>query len=129
MQLAGYLHGRVLLGWNLMSQTEFDTYKSAISGLRVQLDPSSKTLSTIDFRHITQKESESISDFIRRLEHTFQLAFGHDPICQQKLEMCYCMVNYRMTCELISLVKLQPSPEPKAIKSFAYKSNIHVSSY
>ena len=37
-------------------------------------------MSAIDFRHITQKESESVSDFIRRLERTFQLAFGHDPM-------------------------------------------------
>ena len=33
MQLAGYLRGRALLEWNLVSQTERDTYKSAISGL------------------------------------------------------------------------------------------------
>ena len=52
MQLAGYLHRRALLEWNLMSKTERDTYKPAISGLRVRLDPSSKTLSAIDFRHI-----------------------------------------------------------------------------
>ena len=38
MQLAGYLHGRALLEWNLISKTERDTYKSAISGLRVRLD-------------------------------------------------------------------------------------------
>ena len=35
MQLAGYLCGRALLEWNLMSQTEHNTYKLAISGLRV----------------------------------------------------------------------------------------------
>ena len=32
----------------------------------------------MDFRHITQKENESVSDFIMRLECTFQIAFGHD---------------------------------------------------
>ena len=37
-------------------------------------------MSAIDFRHITQKESESVSDFSRRLVCTFQLAFGHDPM-------------------------------------------------
>ena len=67
---AGFL-GRMTLSRVLMS---------AISGLRVRLDSSSKTLSAIDYRHITQKESENVSDFTRRLEHTFQLAFGHDPM-------------------------------------------------
>ena len=80
IQFAGYLRGRALQEWNLMSHTERSTYKSAISGLRTRLDPGNKTLAALDFRHITQRESESVSDFIRRLERTFQLAFGHDPM-------------------------------------------------
>ena len=31
-----------------------------------------------DFRHITQGEGEGVSSFIRRLEWTFQLAYGRD---------------------------------------------------
>ena len=105
MQLVGYLCGSALLEWNLMSQTERDTYKSAISGLRVQLDPSSKTLSAIDFRHITQKESESVSDFIRRLENTFQLAFGHDPMSAETRDvLLYGKLQDSMRVDLVSKV-------------------------
>ena len=63
-----------------MSQSEHGTYKSAITGLRTWLDPGNKTLTALDFKHVTQKESESVSDFIRRLEQMFQLAFGYDPM-------------------------------------------------
>lgn len=31
-----------------------------------------------DFRHTSQKSDESVADFIRRLEHTFQIAYGRD---------------------------------------------------
>ena len=31
-----------------------------------------------DFRHLMQRESESVSNFVRRLERTFQLAYGCD---------------------------------------------------
>ena len=31
-----------------------------------------------DFSHCSQSEGESVSDFIRRLERTFRLAYGHD---------------------------------------------------
>ena len=61
MQFTGYLRGRALQEWNLMSQSERGTYKSAITGLRTRLDPGNKTLAALDFRHITQKESESVS--------------------------------------------------------------------
>ena len=37
-------------------------------------------LDALDFRHITKKETKSVSDFIRRLANTFQIAFGHDPM-------------------------------------------------
>ena len=48
--------------------------------LRMCLNPGNKTLAALDFRCITQKESESVFDFIRRLENTFQIAFGRDPM-------------------------------------------------
>ena len=31
-----------------------------------------------DFRHLAQREGETVGDFIRRLERTFQLAYGRD---------------------------------------------------
>ena len=78
MQLAGHLRGKALQEWNLMSAEDKNNYQSAITTLRMRLDPGNKTLAAFDFRHITQKESESVSDFIMRLERTFQIAFGRD---------------------------------------------------
>ena len=80
IQLPRYLCGRALEEWNLLTYTERSTYQSAITALRIRLDPGNNTLAALDFRHITQKETESVSEFIRRLEHTFQIAFGHDPM-------------------------------------------------
>ena len=80
MQLAGHLRGRALQEWNLIPPGERQTYQSSTAALRMRLDPGNKTLAAFDFRHITQKETESVSDFIRRLERTFQIAFGRDPI-------------------------------------------------
>ena len=33
-----------------------------------------------DFRHTLQRESEAVGDFVRRLERTFQIAYGRDPM-------------------------------------------------
>ena len=100
MQLAGYLRGRALQEWNLLTYAERSTYQSAITALRTRLDPGNNTLAALDFRHITQKETESVSEFIRRLEHTFQIVLAVIP-CQQKPEMCYSMANSKMDYGLI----------------------------
>ena len=46
----------------------------------MHLDPGNKTLAALGFRHITQKETENVSDFIRSLERIFQVAFGRNPM-------------------------------------------------
>jgi len=50
----------------------------AVESLRVRLDPGSRTLAAQDFRHTRQGNQECVSTFIRRLERTFQIAYGHD---------------------------------------------------
>ena len=49
-----------------------------MEALHERLDPGSKVLAGQDFRHTTQKDSESVADFIRHLEHVFQIAYGND---------------------------------------------------
>ena len=44
---------------------------------RLKVDLGSKVLAGQDFRHTMQKETESVADFIRRLECVFQIAYGH----------------------------------------------------
>ena len=78
MQLAGHLRSKGLQEWGLMSPDEKKDYHTAVTTQRTRLDPGNKTLVALDFHHITQKENESVSDFIMRLERTFQIAFGHE---------------------------------------------------
>ena len=78
IQLAGHLKGRALLEWNLLSSDQRATYALATEALRSRLDSISKTVAAQDFRHATQREGESVSDFIRRLERTFRSAYGRD---------------------------------------------------
>ena len=65
-QLAGY-HCRN------GSTADRATYQSAVVACRTRLNPGNETLTALDFRHIVQKETESGSDFIRRLKCTFQI--------------------------------------------------------
>jgi hypothetical protein len=80
IQLAGYLRGRAWQEWSLLDQKEKDNLDTAIASLRRRLDPGSKTVAAQDFRHTLQKEGESVSDFIRRLERTFRIAYGRDAL-------------------------------------------------
>ena len=78
MQLAGHLRGRALQEWNLLSDRDKGSYADAIQALRSRLDPGGRTLAAQDFRHTVQGETELVADFIRRLERTFQIAYGQD---------------------------------------------------
>ena len=71
--------------------------------LRTRLNSGNKTLAALDFRHIVQKETESISDFIRRLERTFQIAFGRDPMSTEaKNVLLYGKLQDGLRIDLIS---------------------------
>ena len=78
IQLAGHLRGQALQEWNLLAKSEKSNYKDATQAFNSRLEHGSKALAAQDFRHLSQKEHESVSDFISRLEKTFQLAYGHD---------------------------------------------------
>ena len=86
MQLAGHLRGKALQEWNLMGQTEKSTYKDAASELSRRLDPGGRIMAVQDFRHTVQKESESVADYLRRLERSFQLAYGRDNLKSETKE-------------------------------------------
>lgn len=78
LQLAGHLRGKALREWGLISKDEKASYAKAMATLRTRIDPGSKIMAAQDFRHTSQKSDESVADFIRRLEHTFQIAYGRD---------------------------------------------------
>ena len=80
MQLPGHLKGRALQEWRLLEQTVQQDYRTAIEALRSRLYPGSKTMAAQDFRHSIQRSCESVPDYIRRLEKTYQIAYGKDDL-------------------------------------------------
>ena len=78
IQLAGHLRGRALQEWDLLKTSDRTKFETAVEALRNRLDPGGKVMAAQDFRHCSQSEGESVSNFIRRLERTFQLAYGRD---------------------------------------------------
>ena len=86
IQLAGYLRGRALQEWELMEDSEKSDWSRAIDVLRARLDPSNKILAAQDFRHTMQAENESVSDFIRRIERAFRIAYNSKEISKETRE-------------------------------------------
>lgn len=75
---AGHLRGRALQEWDLLSEGDRATLDAAVHALHERLDPGGKAMAAQNFRHCSQSENEPVSDFIRRLERSFHLAYGHD---------------------------------------------------
>ena len=71
MQLTGYLRGRALQEWKLLDSKDKTTYHSTVKTLRERLDHGNQSLAALDFRHASQRQSETVSDFLRRLEHNY----------------------------------------------------------
>ena len=78
LQLAGHLRGRALQEWGLLNEDSKRSYVQAVDALRLRLDPGSRTLAAQDFRHTSQTDEERVADFIRRLERTFNVAYGRE---------------------------------------------------
>ena len=74
IQLAGHLRGRALQEWGLLSSHDKSTLDRAIWAFRGRLDPCSRALAAQDFCHASQREGESVANFIRGLERMFKLA-------------------------------------------------------
>ena len=87
LQLAGHMCGRALQEWNLLQEFERETFDVAVGSLRTRLDPGSRALAAQDFRHTAQRDQEPVSDFIRRLEQTFRLAYGKEGMPTETRDM------------------------------------------
>ena len=55
MQLAGYLCGRARQEWNLLLETEKESYLRAVQALQGKFEPANKILAAQDFRHISKE--------------------------------------------------------------------------
>ena len=60
---------------------------SCYKSIKKRLDPGNQTLATLDFRHLSQKLNEPVSDFIGRLEKVFQIGFGQENLSKETREM------------------------------------------
>ena len=87
MQMAGHLRSRALQEWNLLSREEKSDWDTAVVSLKSRLEPRDRALAAQDFRHATQKKSESVADYIRRIERAFQLAYGRDAMSRETRAM------------------------------------------
>ena len=87
MQLAGYLRGRALQEWKLLGPTDKTTHHSTVRALRVRLDHGNQTLAALDSRHASQRSSETVSDFLKQLEHIYQTAFGRENLSPETRDM------------------------------------------
>ena len=86
LQLAGYLRGRALQEWNLLSTEEQQDYDVAVKVLTLRLDQDSLMAAVQDFRHACQQDNEMVTDHIRRLERCYQLAYGKDKLSSETKE-------------------------------------------
>ena len=68
---------------DLLLETEKQSYLQAIQALQGKLEPANKILGAQEFQHISQGDHKSVADFIRSLEHTFKIAYGHTSMSQE----------------------------------------------
>ena len=102
MQLADHLKGCALQEYNLLRPEERASFESAVEALRSRLEPGSKAVAAQDFRHATQKDSELVADFVRRLERIFRIAYGHDPMSNETRDtLLYCQLQEGLRYELM----------------------------
>lgn len=80
MQLAGHLCGKAAHEYSLLSPEEKQSFTTTVQALKAQLDPGSCALAAQEFRNALQHEKESVSDYITRLERSFQIAYGHESL-------------------------------------------------
>ncbi len=75
IQLAGHLRGRAIQEWDLIPK---QSYTTAIGSLRERLDPGGRMLAVQDFRIVSQKDEETVADFIRRARKALRDGLGSE---------------------------------------------------
>ena len=74
------MRGKALQEWSLLSDNDRSTFTIATAEMQNRLDPGSKMIAVQEFRHMTQKSKEMVTDFICRLEQAFQRVYGREHI-------------------------------------------------
>ena len=98
----GHLKGRVLQEFDLLGSTVKESFESAVKALISRLEPHSKAVAAKGFSHSMQKDSRSVSDFIRRMERLFRIAYGRNSMCIETCEtLLYCQLQEGLRYELM----------------------------
>ena len=102
IQLAGHLRGKAQREWDLMAENSKASFGAAVKALRARLDSGSRAVAAQDFRHLSQKMTESVADFICRLEKTFRRAYGHEQMSEEtRSTLLYGQLNEGLKYSLI----------------------------
>ena len=66
-----------------MAENPKVSFSVAVNALWARLDSGSCAVAAEDFRHLSQQTTESVADFICRLEKTFHRAYGHEQMSEE----------------------------------------------
>ena len=89
--MAGHLQGKAAREYGLLSSEEKQSFPTAVKALQIRLDPGSCALAAQDFRNAVQWNKECVSEYITRLERSFQIAYGHEHLTVETR----CSVNFK----------------------------------
>ena len=99
-----------------MDGSEKASYDVAVSALWNRLEHGNKTLAAQDFRHIAQKDDEQVATFIRRLERTFKIAYGHDTMSTETRDaLLHSQLQEGLHQEIISAPAVSGAQNYKAL--------------
>ena len=88
--------------YNLLRPEDKASFAEVAEALHVRLDPGGKATAAQDFRHTVQSESESVADFVRRLERMFRIAYGRDSMSSEtKDTLLFCQLQEGLRLELM----------------------------
>ena len=66
-----------------MSGDDHQSYSRAVQVLKERVGTGQRALAAQDFRHLHQRDNETVGDFIGRLDRIFQLAYGADVMAEE----------------------------------------------
>jgi len=86
IQLAGHLKGQALREWNLLEDNDKVSWQEAANILQSRLEHGNHTIAAQEFWHLRQGTTESVSEFMRRLECTFLIAHNKGMMAAESRE-------------------------------------------
>lgn len=103
IQLARHLCGKAQREWDLMPECSKTSFTAATQALQARLDSDlNRVVVAQDFRHLSQQVTETVSDYICRLEKTFCRAYGHERMCKEtQSTLLYGQLNEGLKYNLI----------------------------